>query len=117
MKYTHPRAFVIIGVLIAISCVVLFMASCSREVTRKQFEVGLHEKISAGMNTIQGVAFYCGSDERWNYYYLDLPFETDEKYKIRIDDDIIKDVFPLTTERSKWIAVYPPYVTKINIGK
>lgn len=84
----------------------LLLTSCTSTVSRKELDTIIQQKIPIG-NTIHGKAYYTGCDETWHYYYLELPFTWDRRYKIAKRDDIIEYAFPYTSDRMKWLVIYP----------
>ena len=95
----------------------LFLLSCSSKIDRTRFNILIEDKIRLNQNSIQGLAYYCGTEGEWNYYYLDLPFTLDKKYKIKKNEDVVTCQNFYTSERSEWIVVYPVSYSKEQIER
>lgn len=93
------------------------LSSCSSEIDRTKFNILIEDKIRLNQNSIQGLAYYCGTEGEWNYYYIDLPFKFDEKYKIKKDEDVVANQILYSSERSEWKVVYPVPYSKEEIER
>jgi hypothetical protein len=92
----------------------ILFTSCASTVSRKEFDLILQQKIPLG-NTIRGKAYYTGYDASWHYYYLELPFSWDRRYKIAKSDDCVQNDFPYTNDVNNWRLVYPRPIHALDI--
>ena len=94
-----PHVFLLIALAVAVGCV--------REASHQE----LTELIARyEMNTVVTTVYYSGSDETFDYFYLDVPLGRNKSIKVRSDDVMMKRRFPMTRDREQW-ALYRPNIT------
>jgi hypothetical protein len=79
------------------------LTGCIREASNDEL---MRLAIQARMNTIATTVFYTGSDDTYDYFYLDKPMERDDACKVLRETTHVMDRIPVTRNKDKW-RVYP----------
>lgn len=81
----------------------ILLTGCVREATNEEL---MRLAVQARMNTIATTVLYTGSDDTYDYFYLDKPLERDDACKVQRGRTHVVDRIPATRDRSKW-RIYP----------
>ena len=83
----------------------LLLCGCIRETTPQEL-INLVAKYQ--MNTLAATAYYTGSDETYDYFYIDVPLGKNEAVKVLRPETSLTNRFPATREKDKW-EIYNPF--------
>ena len=64
------------------------------------------------MNTVATAVYYAGSDDTYDYFYLDVPLGKNEAVKVPRGQTDISRRFPATREKYQW-ELYHPLISQI----
>lgn len=59
------------------------------------------------LNTIPTVVFYTGSDEDYDYFYIDVPLRPNHACKVKRTETLLEHRTPVTKDKSTW-SIYNP---------
>ena len=100
MKYYWPTTIVLSTV---------FLYGCVRETTPQEFA----DLIFRGqMNTVATTVYYSGSDDNYDYFYLDVPLGKDDAVKILRGKADLSRRFPATRDKDQW-KQYRPAIKQV----
>ena len=88
----------------------LFLCGCVRETTQQELTdlVAQYQ-----MNTVATTVYYAGSDDTYDYFYLDVPLGKNEALKVLRENTNLSRRFPATQEKEKW-EIYNPVIHQIS---
>lgn len=64
------------------------------------------------VNTITAIVYYTGSDQDYDYFYIDIPFEKDRVCKVKRTETDMQSRRPISKDRQRW-TVYNPPISRI----
>ena len=92
----------------------LFLVACTPTITRKEYD----QKCKAAVkfqNTLTGQVYYQGSKDGFDYFLFE-PFGVVSHHARAKEGDVaLKERFPYSGDRSKWIVAYPEWSGATNI--
>ncbi len=95
-KYTAAVLFAVISVC---------LNGCAQRITLEEYREKCNDTYKP-MNTLTGQVFYCGSKDGFDYVLFDPWPGMEDEARIKTGELPVV-VFPYTTEREKWVIVFP----------
>ncbi len=73
--------------------------------------------MKAQMNTIATAIFYTGSDNSYDYFYLDVPLGRNDACKVPRSQTLVTNRMAITRDRQKWRYYWalPPVSTPFSL--
>ena len=99
----------IIGPIIVALITALLLCGCVRETTTQELD-DLVTRYQ--MNTVATAVYYAGSDDDFDYFYLDVPLGKNEAVKVQRGKPDLSRRFPATRDKEKW-ELYHPFIQQI----
>lgn len=93
---------------------VITSGGCIRETTNQEL---VDLSLKAQMNTIATTLFYTGSDDTYDYFYLDIPFGRNDACKVPRSETTVTNKMPVTRDRRQWriFSALPPISAPLSL--